>query len=156
MEDKVVDSRQSKDGLSTRRRRICADCGHRFTTYEEIERADLKVLKRDGRTEQFDRHKLISGLLKACEKRPIGPALIERTVDEVISELEHLHGRVVTSRDIGVAVMERLHSLDEVAYIRYASVYRQFQDVGEFIDTIRALERKVKVHAQQPDLFPTR
>ncbi len=156
MDDKVVDSRQSKDGLSTRRRRICLDCGHRFTTYEEIERADLKVQKRDGRTEQFDRHKLIGGVLKACEKRPISPDEVERLVDDVTSDLENLYGRVVSSRDIGVAVMERLHSLDEVAYVRYASVYRAFEDVGEFLDTIKALERKTKSHAAQVPLFPSR
>lgn len=153
LEDKVIDSRQSRDGLSIRRRRTCLGCGHRFTTYEEIERASMKVVKRDGRTEPFDRNKLLAGIMKACEKRPVTASTIERLVDDIISELEHAHGRVVSSRDIGVAVMEKLHSLDEVAYVRYASVYRQFQDVGEFIDTIKALERKVKTHAEQGVLF---
>ncbi len=156
LDDKVVDSRQSKDGMSTRRRRICLGCGNRFTTYEEIERADLKVLKRDGRVESFDKRKLIGGVVKACEKRPIPPEMIEQLVEEVVGDLEHRHGRMVPSREIGTAVMERLHSLDEVAYIRYASVYRQFQDVGEFIDTIKALERKVKAHADQSELFSTK
>ncbi len=153
LEDKVIDSRQSRDGLSIRRRRICQGCGHRFTTYEEIERASIKVQKRDGRTEQFERSKLLGGIMKACEKRPIPLSTIERLTDDIISDLEHTFGRVVASRDIGIAVMEKLHSLDEVAYVRYASVYRQFQDVGEFIDTIKALERKVKVHAEQGTLF---
>ncbi len=153
IEDKVLDSRQAKDGTSIRRRRSCLKCDHRFTTYEEIERTDLRVLKRDGRTETFDRHKLINGLAKACEKRPIDLMTIEKTADEIISDLESTFGRQVNSQDIGVAVMEKLHALDEVAYVRYASVYRQFQDVGEFIDAIRALERKVKTSRMQTELF---
>ncbi len=153
LEDKVLDSRQAKDGASIRRRRICLQCNHRYTTYEEIERAALRVLKRDGRTEPFDKHKLINGIAKACEKRPVNLETIERIADEIISELEALHGRQVNSQDIGLTVMERLHDLDEVAYVRYASVYRQFQDVGEFIDAIRALERKVKTSQMQTELF---
>lgn len=153
LEDKVLDSRQAKDGASIRRRRICLKCNHRYTTYEEIERADLRVLKRDGRTEPFDRHKLINGIAKACEKRPVDLETMEKMADEIISDLESTYGRQVNTRDIGIAVMERLHALDEVAYVRYASVYRQFQDVGEFIDAIRALEHKVKTSQLQPELF---
>jgi transcriptional repressor NrdR len=153
IEDKVLDSRQAKDGTSIRRRRSCLECDHRFTTYEEIERADLRVQKRDGRTEPFDRHKLINGIAKACEKRPIDHPTIEKMADEIISDLESNFGRQVDSHDIGVAVMEKLHALDEVAYVRYASVYRQFQDVGEFIDAIRALESKVKTSRLQTELF---
>ncbi|MGF1657062.1 MAG: transcriptional regulator NrdR [Verrucomicrobiales bacterium] len=153
IEDKVVDSRQAKDGSSTRRRRICVGCDHRFTTYEEIERADLRVLKRDGRLEAFDRSKLIAGLLKSCEKRPINREMVEQMVDEIISDLEGKFGRQVSSRSIGLAVMEHLHALDEVAYVRYASVYRQFQDVGEFIDTINALASKSKSNRAQVELF---
>ncbi len=154
LDDKVLDSRQAKDGASIRRRRICLRCNHRYTTYEEIERATLRVLKRDGRSEAFDKHKLMNGIAKACEKRPVNVETIDRIADEIISDLEATHGRQVNSQEIGIAVMERLHDLDEVAYVRYASVYRQFQDVGEFIDAIRALERKVKTSQMQTELFP--
>ncbi len=156
IEDKVLDSRQARDGSSIRRRRTCLECGHRFTTYEEIERADLRVLKRDGRIEPFDKHKLVNGIAKACEKRPVDLESIARMADEIISDLESLYGRQVPSREIGNVVMNRLHALDEVAYVRYASVYRQFEDVGEFIDAIRALERKVKPNERQTELFQDR
>lgn len=153
IEDKVIDSRLSKDGSAIRRRRECVVCEFRFTTYEEVERADLRVLKRDGRGEPFDRHKLLGGVSKACEKRPISMELLEKTVEEIIQDLEANHPREVPSSVIGGKVMDRLHELDEVAYVRYASVYRHFQDIGEFIDEIQSLERRAKVNTLQPELF---
>jgi transcriptional repressor NrdR len=153
LEDKVIDSRAAKAGAAIRRRRECLACQHRFTTYEEIERRDLRVIKRDGRHEPFDRQKLLSGMIKACEKRPVGYDALERAVEEIIQELEQAYDHEVPTNAIGIRVMERLHSMDEVAYIRYASVYRQFQDIGEFINEIESLGRKIKRNALQPDLF---
>jgi len=153
IEDKVIDSRLSKDGASIRRRRECAVCEHRFTTYEQVERADIRVIKRDGRSETFDRHKLLSGITKACEKRPIGLELLEKAAEEVMQDLEQNYDREIPTNVIGAKVMEKLHELDEVAYVRYASVYRQFQDIGEFIDEIQSLERRVKPNGLQTDFF---
>lgn len=153
IEDKVIDSRLSKDGFSIRRRRECLRCEHRYTTYEQIERADIRVIKRDGRGEPFDRHKLMAGITKACEKRPIGLSDIEQAVEEIINDLEHNHPREVPSQILGAKVMEKLHGLDEVAYVRYASVYRQFQDIGEFIEEIQSLEKRVRPSVLQPDFF---
>jgi transcriptional repressor NrdR len=153
LDDKVIDSRLSKDGASIRRRRECLKCEHRFTTYEQIERADIRVIKRDGRGEPFDRHKLTGGMLKACEKRPISIGQIEKAVEEIIHDLESNYGREVPSNLIGAKVMEKLHALDAVAYVRYASVYRQFQDIGEFIDEIQSMERRPVPDVAQPELF---
>ena len=153
LEDKVIDSRLSKDGASIRRRRECIVCEHRFTTYEEIERADIRVIKRDGRGEPFDRHKLLSGITKACEKRPIGIETLEKAAEDIIHDLEQNHGREIATSLIGAKVMQKLHEIDEVAYVRYASVYRQFQDIGEFIDEIQSLERRIKPNVLQADLF---
>jgi transcriptional repressor NrdR len=153
LEDKVIDSRAAKAGAAIRRRRECLACLHRFTTYEEIERRDLRVIKRDGRNEPFDRQKLLTGMVKACEKRSVSYDALERAAEEIIQELEQSFDHEVPSSAIGIRVMERLHSLDEVAYIRYASVYRQFQDIGEFIHEIESLGRKTKRNAQQPELF---
>lgn len=151
----MIDSRQSKDGLSIRRRRVCLGCEHRFTTYEAIERADLRVVKRDGRHEPFDRHKLSSGMLKACEKRPVSISTIEAGVEDIISELEAHHGREISSQVIGSLVMQKLHEIDPVAYVRYASVYRRFEDIGEFIEEIQSLEKRPRPNAHQAELFPT-
>ena len=156
LEDRVIDSRSSKDGASIRRRRECTQCLRRFTTYEEIERADIRVIKRDGRSEPFDRRKLVSGITKACEKRPISLDAIEQAVEEITADLEHEIGREVPSSFIGGKVMEKLHALDEVAYVRYASVYRHFADIGEFLDEIQNLGRKVKPSVLQPELFHDR
>jgi len=153
LEDKVIDSRVAKDGKSIRRRRECIVCEFRFTTYEQIERADLRVIKRDGRGEPFDRHKLMNGILKACEKRPVSVEKLEQVVEDIIHYLEHSFGREVKSQIIGAKVMETLHEVDEVAYVRYASVYRHFQDIGEFINEIQSLEKRVKANELQPDLF---
>ena len=140
--DKVVDSRESKDGLSVRRRRECLDCGHRFTTYEHLEHSDMRVVKRDGIREPFSREKLLNGLLKACEKRPVSIDILEEAADSIISELESEESREVLTKVLGARVMAKLEKIDPVAYVRYASVYRQFQDVGEFINEIESLGRR--------------
>ena len=152
-EDRVIDSRSSKDGASIRRRRECIGCQHRFTTYEEIERELIRVIKRDGRSEPFDRRKLINGMMKACEKRPITLETVEKAVEEIEAELETAGVRETDSSVVGSKVMEKLHALDQVAYVRYASVYRQFQDIGEFLDEIQNMGRRVKPSVLQPELF---
>ncbi len=138
-EDKVVDSRSSSDGISIRRRRECLSCGKRFTTYEHIEEQPLMVVKKDGRREAFDRHKLLAGLVKACEKRPVSMDDLEKLVDEVERELSQQFEREVPSREIGERVMKRLHNLDPVAYVRFASVYREFKDVEQFMRELKDL-----------------
>ena len=152
-EDRVIDSRSSKDGASIRRRRECIGCLHRFTTYEAIERELARVIKRDGRSEPFDRRKLVNGMLKACEKRPISLETIEKAVEEIEAELESEGSREISSNMVGAKVMEKLHALDQVAYVRYASVYRQFQDIGEFLDEIQNMGRRVKSSVLQTELF---
>ena len=140
--DKVIDSRESKDGLSVRRRRECIDCGHRFTTYEHFEHSDMRVVKRDGIREPFSREKLLKGFIKACEKRPVSIEILEKAVDTIMSELESEGSREVLTQVLGARVMTKLERIDPVAYVRYASVYRQFQDVGEFIDEIESLGKR--------------
>jgi transcriptional repressor NrdR len=139
LEDKVVDSRGSGDGLSIRRRRECLGCGKRFTTYEAIEEQPLMVIKKDGRRQPFDRQKLLGGLVKACEKRPVSMEELERLVEELERELSQQFEREVPSREIGERVMQRLHALDPVAYVRFASVYREFKDVEEFLRELKDL-----------------
>jgi transcriptional repressor NrdR len=153
-DDKVIDSRQSREGLSIRRRRECLKCAYRYTTYEEIERTDLRVIKRDRSHEPFDRRKLVNSLAKACEKRPISLVVLEQAVDDIIHEIE-TGGREVTSAEIGTHVMAKLRDIDEVAYLRFASVHRRFEQVDEFVDAIQALGRRIKTNAQQRELFPT-
>lgn len=142
VEDKVIDSRMSKDGCSIRRRRECLSCGHRYTTYEELERDEMRVVKRNGAREGFSKEKLLSGLVKACEKRPVGIEILEGAAEEIINELQSSNLREIPTAAIGPLVMKRLETIDPVAYVRYASVYRQFADVGEFIDEIRTLENR--------------
>ena len=137
IDDKVVDSRSNRDGLLIRRRRECLKCGARFTTYEEIYHEKLRVKKRDGQYEEFDRRKLLAGIEKACEKRPVSTETIESLAERVISELENEYGREVPSMKIGERVMEHLRKLDEVAYVRFASVYRQFRDAEQFVDEVK-------------------
>ncbi|MCF7837396.1 MAG: transcriptional regulator NrdR [Candidatus Marinimicrobia bacterium] len=137
--DKVIDSRGARNGDAIRRRRACLACGQRFTTYEEVVRCALRVVKRDGRHEELDRHKLMSGIERACEKRPIGLKQIEALVDGVLSEVEAEYEREVPSTVIGKKVMERLNRLDEVAYVRFASVYRRFRDVNQFLNEVEGL-----------------
>jgi transcriptional repressor NrdR len=152
-DDKVIDSRQSREGLSIRRRRECLKCAYRYTTYEEIERTDLRVIKRDRSHEPFDRRKLVNSLAKACEKRSISLVLLEQAVDDIIHEIE-TGGREVNSAQIGTHVMAKLRDIDEVAYLRFASVHRRFEQADEFVDAIQALGRRVKTNAQQRELFP--
>ena len=137
LEDRVIDSRTSRNGDVIRRRRECIQCGHRFTTREEVVRAKLHVIKRDGRHEEFDRQKLINGVCRACEKRPISMEQIENVVDGIIESLESEYEREVPSEVIGEKVMERLEKLDDVAYVRFASVYRRFKDVNQFLNAIQ-------------------
>jgi transcriptional repressor NrdR len=138
-EDKVIDSRPLKDGAVIRRRRQCLACQTRFTTYEDIEREDLRVVKRDGRYEPFDRKKLTGGILKACEKRPVSPDTIEKSIDALIEELEKKFGTEIPTTEIGEAIMRALRTLDDVAYVRFASVYRQFKDINEFVAEIQSM-----------------
>src|SRR6266436_4427494 len=152
-DDKVIDSRQSRDSSSIRRRRQCLKCGYRFTTYEEIERSDLRVVKRDRTHEPFDRRKLAGSVAKAFEKRSTSLLTLEQVVDEVVHDLE-TGGREVQSSAIGAKVLEKLRGIDEVAYLRYASVHQHFQDVDEFVDAIHALGRRVKPNVLQKELFP--
>jgi len=135
--DGVIDSRVAKNGSSVRRRRECLKCGRRFTTYEYVERNPLMVIKKDGRREHFDRQKLVNGLTKACEKRPVSVEAIDRLADTIERTLEKKHDREVASKEIGELVMKSLHSLDEIAYVRFASVYRQFKDVGQFVKELK-------------------
>jgi len=138
-EDKVVDSRASSDGVAIRRRRGCSGCSKRFTTYEHVEEQPLMIIKKDGRREAFDRHKLLAGLVKACEKRPVSMDDLERLVDELERELSQQFEREVPSREIGERVMKKLHALDPVAYVRFASVYREFKDVEQFMRELKDL-----------------
>jgi transcriptional repressor NrdR len=138
-DDKVIDSRAIKDETVIRRRRECLACEHRFTTYEEIERDDLRVLKRDGRYETFDRKKLVAGIDKACQKRPVSREAIERTVNEIIDELVKTFGDEIPTKAIGDKIMLHLRRLDEVAYVRFASVYRKFRDIKEFVNEVQSL-----------------
>ncbi len=137
MDNKVIDSRLSKDGHVIRRRRECNDCGRRFTTYERVEEMLPMVIKRDGRREQFERNKILSGIIKACEKRPISITVIEKTVDAIEAGFTDVPEREVKSTDVGEVVMTHLQELDEVAYVRFASVYRSFKDVNEFMSELK-------------------
>ena len=139
LRDKVVDSRTTRDGNTIRRRRVCLQCGHRYTTYEEIVKAALKVVKRDGRHEDLDRNKLLRGITRACQKRPISTEQIESLADSILHELDNEYDREVPSTVIGAKVMERLEKLDEVAYVRFASVYRRFKDVNQFLTEIKSV-----------------
>jgi transcriptional repressor NrdR len=142
IDDKVIDSRLSKEGNSIRRRRECLECQHRFTTYEEVERIETFVVKRDGRREAFDRQKLLLSLVKACEKRPISLEVMEDAIAQILQNLESLQQHEVPSKLIGDKLMDQLLNIDPIAYVRYASVYRAFQEVGEFIEEIESLEKQ--------------
>jgi len=142
LEDKVVDSRSSMEGEAIRRRRECLACGKRYTTYEQIEEAQLTVVKKDGRREAFDRKKLLSGLRKACEKRPVSLEELEAVADQVERELQNRGSREVPSPAIGEQVMRHLRSIDEVAYVRFASVYLQFKDLDAFNEVLKLLQRQ--------------
>jgi transcriptional repressor NrdR len=141
-DDKVIDSRASREGSTIRRRRQCLKCSHRFTTYEEIEHEGLMVVKRDGRREEFSKDKLLSGLRKACQKRPISPKSIEEVVESITDEITDKYDREVPGVIIGERVMEALRRLDKVAYVRFASVYRRFEEATEFVNEVNKLESK--------------
>jgi transcriptional repressor NrdR len=141
-EDKVIDSRASREGNAIRRRRECLSCQHRFTTYEQIDKPTrLMVLKRDGRHEEFTREKLLSGIHRACQKRPVATEEIEELVDQVYNEVINTYDREVNYREVGERVMNGLRGLDKVAYIRFASVYRRFEEADEFVHEVKKLER---------------
>ena len=135
----MIDSRSVRNGDVIRRRRVCLKCGYRFTTYEEVIKTSLRVIKRDGRHEELDRKKLTGGIHRACEKRPINEQQIEAVVDSIITELEGEYEREVPSTVIGQKVMNKLEELDEVAYVRFASVYRRFRDVNQFLSEVEGL-----------------
>ncbi len=139
LDDKVVDSRTVKEGAGVRRRRVCLNCSHRFTTYEGIIREELRVIKRNGVCEDFDKDKLRMGIVNACYKRPIDSDTIDLVVEEVNNTIQKGFDKDVPSFEIGRIIMEHLKKVDQVAYVRFASVYRKFKDVEEFIDEIRAL-----------------
>jgi transcriptional repressor NrdR len=141
-EDRVVDSREAHEGQVIRRRRECLKCQRRFTTYERIEEILPSVVKKDGSRETFDRLKILEGLRRACQKRPISSEQLEALVTEVERHLQESGEREIPSRVIGEAVMKRLHDLDEVAYVRFASVYRAFHDVGEFMSELKQLGKR--------------
>lgn len=139
-ETNVLDSRLTSSGDAVRRRRSCASCAKRFTTYERMEMLDLSIVKKDGRREPFDRAKLLKGILKACEKRPVKRERIERAVDEIELQLRHLDRTEVPSRIVGELVIGKLRDLDEVAYVRFASVYRRFTDASQFAEEVAKLK----------------
>jgi transcriptional repressor NrdR len=143
-DSKVIDSRLSKEGDIVRRRRECDQCQKRFTTYERVEETLPLVIKKDGRREPFDRNKLVNGIMKACEKRPISIEVIQKIVDQIEAKLIEKGEREVPSAVLGERVMEELKQLDDVAYVRFASVYRSFKDIGEFVDLIKDHEKEDK------------
>ena len=137
--DKVVDSRESKEGEVIRRRRECLDCGRRFTSYERIDEIPYMVIKKDGSRERFERQKLIAGLLKACEKRPVSISAVEKVADRVEAMLQERPEKEIPTAEVGAFVMQELKRLDKVAYVRFASVYRHFRDIGEFMNELKDL-----------------
>ena len=139
--DKVVDSREGKEGEVIRRRRECLECGRRFTSYERIDEIPYMVVKKDGRRERFERQKLVAGLLKACEKRPVRVAALEAIADRVEATLQEKAEREISTEEVGAFVMQELKQLDKVAFVRFASVYRNFRDLDEFKDELNALLR---------------
>lgn len=141
-EDRVVDSRELADGTQVRRRRECLGCNRRFTTYERVEEVPILVVKRDGRREAYDRHKVLAGLMRACEKRPVTLLQLEEAADAVESSINRKDEREVRSEEIGTVVMQRLRELDQVAYVRFASVYRRFEDVEEFLELLERMRHE--------------
>ena len=142
IEDKVVDSRMAKEGEVIRRRRECLGCKRRYTTYERVEEILPVVVKKDGRREPFDRTKILSGLKKACEKRPISTATIEAVSDQIEKRIQEMSESEIESRIVGEEVMKELHQLDQVAYVRFASVYREFKDIDQFMDELKSLAQQ--------------
>jgi transcriptional repressor NrdR len=142
LEDKVVDSRMAKEGEVIRRRRECLGCKRRYTTYERVEEILPVVVKKDGRRESFDRGKILGGLKKACEKRPISIGTIEAVTDRIEKRIQEMGETEIESRIVGEEVMKELHQLDQVAYVRFASVYREFKDIDQFMDELKALAQQ--------------
>jgi transcriptional repressor NrdR len=138
-DDRVVDSRESREGAVIRRRRECNACSRRFTSYETVEEIPLLVVKKDGRREPFDRNKLLKGLMKACQKRPVETKTLEEICDAIEAELSAREPREMTTVELGARIMEKLKDIDQVAYVRFASVYRRFEDLGDFVDELKAL-----------------
>ena len=149
-EDKVVDSRSTAEESAVRRRRECLKCGKRFTTYEYIEEVSMRVVKKDGRREPFDRKKILSGVIRACEKRPVSMEKMEEIVTLVERGIQKKFDREISSSRIGEMVMEKLKNLDDVAYVRFASVYRQFRDVGQFMEELKNMLGNQKNAVQAP------
>lgn len=143
LEDRVIDSRSTKEGRAIRRRRECIGCGHRYTTYEYVENASILVVKKDGKREPWSREKVVAGISRACEKRPISLSQIEAIVDRIENEIQRQAPGELASKAVGELVMAELRELDEVAYVRFASVYRHFKDVNEFLDEIQGLVQGV-------------
>lgn len=144
IEDKVVDSRANPEGDAIRRRRECLKCQRRFTTYEHTEKSTVMVVKKDGRREPFDKNKLLAGLIKACEKRPVSMQMMQEIVDDVERTLENRFEKEIPSKEIGEAVMKLLQKIDDVAYVRFASVYREFKDVNQFMSELSCLLKNHK------------
>jgi transcriptional repressor NrdR len=142
LEDKVVDSRMAKEGEVIRRRRECLGCKRRYTTYERVDEILPVVVKKDGRRESFDRTKILAGLKKACEKRPISTATIETVTDRIEKRIQEMGETEIESRVVGEELMKELHQLDQVAYVRFASVYREFKDIDQFMDELRTLAQQ--------------
>ena len=142
LEDKVVDSRMAKEGEVIRRRRECLACRRRYTTYERVEEILPMVVKKDGRRESFDRTKILAGLKKACEKRPISTATIEDVTDRIEKRIQEMGETEIESRIVGEELMKELHQLDQVAYVRFASVYREFKDIDQFMDELKTLTQQ--------------
>jgi transcriptional repressor NrdR len=149
IEDRVVDSRESRDSGTIRRRRECLGCGRRFTTYEKVEEIAYKVVKVDGTRQEFDRAKLLKGLEKACEKRPVAPLQLEEIADAAENLVADREDREISTRDLGEFLMDRLRELDQVAYVRFASVYRRFEDVEEFMSELKDLLEKDRERARK-------
>ena len=141
-EDKVIDSRASNEGKSVRRRRECSKCKKRFTTYEYVEEMPLMLIKKDGRRQAFDRNKILSGIVKTCEKRPVSMEKMEAVVDKVEKALQKTFDKEVKAQVVGELVMDHLHKIDEVAYVRFASVYRQFKDINQFMKELKDILQK--------------
>jgi len=160
LENKVIDSRLSEGGEATRRRRECVGCGRRYTTYERLEEALPLIVKKDGRREAWDRRKLLQGLERACQKRPVSAEEREAVADAIERELRESGEREVPSAEIGEKVMGQLRDLDQVAYVRFASVYRQFDDIGEFLDELQRLAHRGRGTSERvrtvPPVIPTR
>ncbi|MBQ1684574.1 MAG: transcriptional repressor NrdR [Clostridia bacterium] len=150
LESRVVDSRPTEDGTAIRRRRECANCGRRFTTYEKIEEIPILVVKRDGSREPFNSEKILAGVRKACEKRPVSSLAQDQLVDDVTREIFNSLEQEVTTIKIGEMVMQHLRDLDEVAYVRFASVYRQFKDINTFMQELKALLGENEAKADRP------